>query len=214
MTKVTNVFNIYTKKQKELLICNIAIIVMECIGLVTCIGYGSVTGIFIYYTRDSNIVTGISSICLVLFLIKNYKKQIPKWIIMLRYIGTIGVTLTFIIVTAIFAPAVGSYYSMLISNEFKFQHLVCPLISFFSFVFLEDISEPITLKDNLLAVIPTITYAAVLVILNIVDFVDGPYPFFEVKNQSVLVSIVWASGILGICYLFGFLIRKLKNKRQ
>ena len=41
----------------------------------------------------------------------------------------------------------------------------------------------------------------------------GPYPFFEVYHQPVYVSVLWAVGLLGVNYLYAWLLWHLGGGR-
>ena len=51
--------------------------------------------------------------------------------------------------------------------------------------------------------------AAVILPLNILRVIVGPYPFFEVYHQPVYVSVLWAVGLLGVNYLYAWLLWRL-----
>ena len=42
---------------------------------------------------------------------------------------------------------------------------------------------------------------------------DRPYPFFEVYHQPVYVSVLWAVGLLGVNYLYAWLLWHLGGGR-
>jgi len=65
----------------------------------------------------------------------------------------------------------------------------------------------------MIGVIPTILYAIIIVILNIVRYIEGPYPFFRVYNQSIIVSIIWIVIIMGLVYFISYMLYKLHNRR-
>ena len=63
------------------------------------------------------------------------------------------------------------------------------------------------------ALLPTLAYAAVILPLNILRVIVGPYPFFEVYHQPVYVSVLWAVGLLGVNYLYAWLLWRLGGGR-
>lgn len=78
-------------------------------------------------------------------------------------------------------------------------------------MFLEEGGKP-GKKLKRLAIIPTILYAVVLIILNAVGAVVGPYPFLMVRNQPIWASILWFVLIVGMGYAFVHLIAKIKRE--
>ena len=109
-----------------------------------------------------------------------------------------------------------NYNFLLFKNELLYHHLLCPILSIITFIFFDEI-ETYNLKENIFSLSFTIIYAIVLIILNIVKIVDGPYPFLQIYNQSIIMSIVWAITILVITYIIALILRKLQyrnNKRR
>ena len=72
---------------------------------------------FKYYTVDSNIILGISSFILVIYeilLLKNKIKKIPNNILVIKHIGVVGVTLTFLVTLLFLAPTISTgFFSFL-----------------------------------------------------------------------------------------------------
>ena len=72
--------------------------------------------------------------------------------------------------------------------------------------------DKLNIKNSFISLIPTVIYSIVLIILNIVNVVDGPYPFLKVCNQSVLTSILWVIIIYAIVFVVSHFLRTLHNK--
>ncbi len=202
------------KKRKISLFLNILIIIFEIIGLIITYKKNGRVGIE-YYTEDSNIIALLTSSIFVLFLLTN--KKIPKFLKQLKYISTICLSVTLLVVIFILAPMYNFNYNFLLfKNELLYHHLLCPILSIITFIFFDEI-ETYNLKENIFSLSFTIIYAIVLIILNIVKIVDGPYPFLQIYNQSIIMSIVWAITILVITYIIALILRKLQyrnNKRR
>ena len=64
-----------------------------------------------------------------------------------------------------------------------------------------------------MALLPTLVYALVLVILNLAKLVDGPYPFLKVYQQPVYMSCIWVLAILGGAYLIAALLARMLNRK-
>ena len=94
------------------------------------------------------------------------------------------------------------------TNTFLVFHTICPILSFISYVFYEEGS-----KNKYLGLIFTIIYSVILIVLNLLDLIVGPYPFLEVKKQSILMVSTWGLIILGGSYLIGVLIYKLNKQK-
>lgn len=194
------------KKNKELII-NIIYIICESIGiLITCNTLHKFQ--FEYYTLDSNLFAFIIGVIYVLYINRN--KKIPRWLQLTRMISVMGLTLTFLVVLFILLPAYNFNFKFMFLGANFFLHLLCPLLLLYIYIFI-DKKKKLSNKELLICLIPTIIYAAILIILNILRIVDGPYFFLKVYNQSPIVSLLWFIFIIIFVYLIGFTINKIKK---
>jgi hypothetical protein len=195
-------------KKKIDLILNIAIVVMEIIATTLSITRNGLA-LFQFYTEDSNMFAGLVYLIYSYYLIK--KKDIPEWLNILKFTATCILMVTFLVVIFVLAPIMnGGYVVFLLYGSMLYQHLLCPIVLFVSYVFLEK--HNITNKYLYYSLITTIIYAIVSVILNILKFINGPYPFLHVYNQPVFVSILWIIGILGGAYLIALSIKEITKR--
>jgi len=198
-------------KRKTLILINILIIIFEIIALFLSakeFGYK----LFTYYTQYSNILALISSVLLLIYLFKN---RIPKWLKFFRYIVAHLLTMTFLIVAFVLVPmlvyVLGSKgFMMFTYGSMLYHHLLCPILFFVSFILLEK-GCPITKKDPVYVQIPTCIYGITMIILNILQLVDGPYPFFRVLHQPVYITTLWMLFIIAISYFVGLKIYKISK---
>ena len=201
--------------KKLLLLCTSIVVVLEAVGFAMSVKEFGV-GLFQYYTQDSNLMVLVSSLLLLVFLLKG---EIPRWLHLFRYWSVIATTITLAVVLLVLAPmeslrsGFDGFLYMIFYKSRTFHHFICPSLTAVSFCLLER-GEMLTRKDTLWAMIPTGVYAAVLIVLNLVDMIVGPYPFLEVKNQPVIASVFWAIGIFGVAYGVGALIGKLSNCKK
>lgn len=185
---------------KKSFICNILLVILELIGFYFVIfKTGRIS--LLMYTIDSNILCLITS---TLFIIFYLSKKDNKLIHTLRFITTLSLTITFIIASTLLSFTSG-FYNMMINGEFIYFHLLCPIISFISFGF-ERYS--VTLKEMLLVPLITIIYGVFVLILNILKVVEGPYPFFLVYQNELVITIVSLVLIIVGVYLISFLLYK------
>ena len=194
------------RKYEVSIILNASIIILEIIGLF--LAYESIKAIDLsYYTIDSNIFLLISCI---LYLI--YRNRSSKVLSLLKYSSTLSVLVTFLVVVLVLLPMLDFNFSFLfLEHGGLFLHLLCPLMAFVSFVFFETHDIDNTLKNNLRALYFTIVYAAILISLNILKIVDGPYPFLKVYEQSVFASIIWIIAILGGTFVLSKILLSLNE---
>ncbi len=201
---------------------NICITVMEVIasiigGVLHLKDYG--LKIFIFYTQDSNLFLFVTCVIMTIMqaqILWGKRKGVPLWAQRLKYMATCGVSLTFLVVIFILIPLAGmdSIVDKLFTEAKLYHHFLCPILAFLSFVVLEKQPE-IHFIDTLYALIPTAIYAIIMTIFNITHVVEGPYPFFKVYEQGVLMSCVWCTTILVTAYGIAvgvYYLNKIKKK--
>ena len=195
--------------RKTCIALNISIILMEIIGFILNFCESGRVAVE-FYTEQSNILALISSSIFLFFLLT--KKATPKWVVWLKYISTLGLAVTFLVTVTILTPMYEFRYDyLLFHNALLFQHTLCPIAGVICFVFFDKI-EKLSLKDVFISLVWTIFYAALMIILNILGVIRGPYPFLRVMEQPVLVSIIWVIVIFGMAFLLSSGIRWSKNR--
>ncbi len=188
---------------KKDIMFNIAIIVMEVIGLTM----EFITGknFFIYYTVNSNIIALLAA---VVYLV--CRKQCTRFSVVMRYTATCALTLTMLVVLFVLMPMhvkSGTALSYIVGWDSTFVHVLCPVASFISFVVFEDNTE-LKAGDMKFPIGYTIIYGVILIILNITGRVYGPYNFLRVYEQPVWASVLWTIVIFGAAALISWLVQK------
>ena len=170
------------KDLKVSLIINSIIVILVLLGIIFMMtGFKfmantetlSLTGLelFRYYTVDSNAFVGIASLLFIIYeilIINNKKKEIPKYVYILKYMGTVAVTLTFIVTMFYLAPTYGSNFWFLYQNSNLFFHLIVPILSFVSYVFFEkiDLNIKYTIYGTSTMIIYGIFYAVNILMID------------------------------------------------
>jgi len=189
-------------KKKLALIINIIIIIVELLAFGKNLLVEHNIAIE-YYTNDSNILALISSILFIIFYNKN--KEFVKDI---RFIATSCLTVTLLVVIFILSPMYEFNYKLLMfTDNFFILHTLAPILSIISYVALEDRSN-----KNYLCLAFTTLYAIIMIVLNVLNIVDGPYPFLKVNTQDILVSLLWGIIIIGGSYLISLCLNLLNKK--
>lgn len=176
---------------------------------------------FRYYTYCSNFLAIFESLVFAGAVAKVIKEgegyKINRFNYMFQYIVTIALTLTILIVFTVLMPLYGKgaleHYVTGHIRSLSF-HFINPILSIVVFILSRDLYV-IKKKDMFLAVVPTLIYAGILLVLNIMKLIDGPYAFLKVYDQPVYMSIIWIIIILGIAFLLSFIYYKIniyKNK--
>ncbi len=223
-------------KRKIAYYLNCSLVLLGLIGTIISI-YGMGIEFFEYYTQDSNFICFVISIVYV-FVERGCLKEanslkegndanksgqeavnvdfnLKDWLLRLRFLATSMVMLTFLIVIFVLAPmfeGLTGYYIMFTRGANSMFHLLCPLISFISFVFFEC-GRRISFKDCLIGLAPTLVYAIVTVILNYFYIIRGPYPFLYVHEQSLLASVLWLFAIILIAFIITIVLKFFYNLR-
>ena len=143
-----------------------------------------------------------------------YFMEKAVWLKKLKFMATSCLLLTFLTVVFVLAPmnGEGGLYMLLCTSSMLYHHLLNPMAALLSYLLLER--EPhLPRSDVRWALLPTLAYAAVILPLNILRVIVGPYPFFEVYHQPVYVSVLWAVGLLGVNYLYAWLLWRLGGGR-
>lgn len=201
-------------KKTMSLILNCAIIVLETIPFLPAFMSCNFSGL-IFYTQDSNLFAFITStICVVSSIICFIKKENhwPLWVKLLKFMSTCCLFVTFLVVICVLAPMAGKggYAALLLKGNMLYHHFICPVLAIISFVFFEN-GIALPKKSILIALIPTLLYAIILIILNISHTLVGPYPFLHVYEQPVYMSILWGILILGAALGIAFIVWKLNS---
>lgn len=202
------------------LIINAAIVVLEIIASIVRFSY-SKDSLFVFYTRDSNLILMIASLILMTFEIIKLKKDtvIPRWVYFLKFMAVGLTTITFIVVVFILCPlmfnqyGIKSFYQLLCTRDMLYHHLLCPILAFVSFVFFEK-NQKIRIKNCIIALIPTLLYGAIMIVLVLLHKINPPYPFLDVYHQPIYMSIIWIIVIFGASFGIYVLLSFLQSYRR
>ncbi len=137
--------------------------------------------ILIYYTQLSNLAATASALFLVILGHR-------PWIAALRYLSTCMLVLTFFVTLFVLIPMGGSPKKLLFSGNGPYHHLLCPVLGTISYIGFEGHCDS---RMVLLPVIVTLVYGLIMLALNALRKVDGPYPFFRVHHQPVWMTVLW-----------------------
>lgn len=110
---------------------------------------------FRYFTVLSNAFCAISALVMAIAQIGG---TVPSAVVTLKYMATVGVTVTLLTVFLFLGPTQGGY-GHLLKGDNLYMHLIGPLLAIVSFRFLERGRMP--LAAALLGVIPVMLYGAV-----------------------------------------------------
>lgn len=171
-------------------------------------------GMFKFFTVDSNILMGLSSL---IFTIYEYKllygkiKEIPKSIYLLKLIATTAVSITFIVVFLYLGPiSKGGIYSMLLNSNLFF-HLFIPVLSIITFMFYEK-TDKLNLKSTLYGLLPTILYSFYYLANILIHMKNGKvsstYDWYYFAQNGVWNSVIILPVMLLASYVICLLLWK------
>lgn len=209
------------RKRKAALLVNLAVVVLELVALVLAsTEHGQGWHMFRYYTEDSNtfaaLACGACAACQ--FRQLHSGAEIPRFARVLKYMAACCLTLTFVVVICVLGPldsraGENGYYHLLFSGLSSFSmHLLCPALVVGSFLFLEA-GPSLERRTILFAMLPTLVYAVIAIILNALRVMVGPYPFLQIYKQPFYATVLWALILLVGAGVLAWLVWRLKKQR-
>ena len=160
-----------------------------------------------FYTACINLFTGIVSLIFIVDLLID--NNISKFTFKLRYLSACGMLFTIIVVALVGAPNYNHYYDAFIRWNLFF-HLINPILSSMSFIFLENYYI-INVRDLLLTLIPTLVY---MLFYGLSVFY---FHYFKDFYRVALGGRYYITPVLGIIALIsyfhmGLVVNSLNNK--
>ncbi|MDO4815837.1 MAG: hypothetical protein Q4A83_04440 [Bacillota bacterium] len=168
------------------------------------------TGCFVFFTNDSNILAALCCLVLAPFNIKSIisgRDEIPQWVLLLKFVGTVAVTLTMMVVLLFLGPTQG--YGKMFTGVTLELHLICPLLAIISFCFFER-GIVLSKKQMLWGLVPTIVYGTVYLIM--VVFTEK-WPDFYGFNMGGFWYISYIA-LPAVTCVFALALRALHNKSE
>ncbi len=168
------------------------------------------TGCFVFFTNDSNILAALCCLVLVPFNIKALKSgrdEIPQWALTLKFIGTVAVSLTMLVVVFFLGPTQG--YGKMFSGVCLELHLICPLLAVISFCFLER-GLALSKKQTWWGVVPTLIYGTVYLVMVVFTEKWPDFYGFNIGGFWYISYVV----LPAVTYVIARGIRALHNKYE
>ncbi|MBR1629833.1 MAG: hypothetical protein IJ679_11305 [Lachnospiraceae bacterium] len=187
------------------LICNLLLFAMEVFAIRIQIRDLGWAGLRFYTILSNDLALLASGVYLVSAFFPTV--ALSSAAVLLRYIATCMLTLTFLIVLFVLAPldkkAGRDPKWNFVGGSTPVHHVFAPIVSFVSFVFFEPNAS---LRISYVWVVMGITlvYSLIILILNIKRVLVGPYAFFHVYEQPIWASAIWFLAIGALSYLLDF----------
>ena len=112
---------------------------------------------FRYFTVLSNAFCAIAAL---MMAVSQINGAVPRPVFLLKYMGTVSVTLTFMTVVLFLGPTQGGYRKWF-GGDFFYVHLVGPLLAILSFCLMER--RPMSFGTAMMGLIPMLLYGAVYI---------------------------------------------------
>ncbi len=106
-----------------------------------------------FFTAQSNVFCAVSALLVAAFRISG---AVPQWVLILKYVGTAAVTVTFLTVFLFLVPFLTGLKRALSGPDF-WLHLVCPLLAIVSYVGWDQPEAPFWVV--ILGMLPVLLYA-------------------------------------------------------
>ena len=196
------------------LILNICVFVITGICLIYSILFGGDGNmalehfsIFYFFTLQSNLFVAAVSLIMIPYNIKNIKNdtiKYPRWLLLLKYISTCAVGLTFVTVVCF----LGFIYTFtyVLSDANFFYHLITPLLAFFGLVLCEP--GKISKKEMFLGTLPMVIYGIVY-LLNVLVFKVWPDVYYFTFGGKLFMAPVSYAVMFGVTLAISYGIYKL-----
>lgn len=175
---------------------------------------------FQYFTNLSNLYTGIVSLIVFIYLIKNFKKDfvLPKWLRIVELTGVTSLMLTFFTVIFFLVPTYvakgNSFWDMYLYDMFFF-HFFNPLVALFIFLFLVK-GDKLTYKEDIYGMIPMMVYS-VFYSTFVLSGIWQDFYGFTFGGKYYLLPLVLPVMLLAtylISFLSSFIYNKIETKRE
>ena len=163
---------------------------------------------FRFFTTDANLLAAIGSLLVMICdiqILRGKRENVARAFTLLKYAGVVGLMLTFFTVLCLLIPIYG--IAMEWGGTGLHMHVLAPVLSFVSFVFLEQHTK-LSLSDAVIGILPVIIYGAVyflqvVVIKNWMDF----YAFNGGGRWYLIMPL-----IIAISFAMSLFVRFLRNK--
>ncbi len=128
-----------------------------------------------YFTTDSNLLAAAGSLVMVVLCAKRMKNpafSIPRWAVVLKFVGTVSVTITLLTVIFFLAPVawmkngIDRFFFFFRGNVFVL-HLSTPVLALVSLLCFER-GQMRTFRDALWGLVPTVAYSILYFIMVVI----------------------------------------------
>lgn len=149
---------------------------------------------FRFFTVLSNNLFAIAAL---MMAISQISGNVPQGILMMKYLGTMMVTLTFLTVLLFLGPTQGGYGKWFFERDFLYMHLIGPLLAILSFCLLER--RRLSFGNAMTGLVPVALYGAVYLYKVILAPEQRRWEDFYSFNRGGMWQIAGAAMLVGTC---------------
>ena len=166
---------------------------------------------FCFFTTDSNILSAIAAVVVVIFdikILRGKNKALPHVVELFKFVAVTSVILTFCTVMVLLVPVYGAERELL--GTAAYMHVGGPMLALLSFTLVEK-SIRLSVPETFLCLVPVVIYGAVYFVeVILIGVQNGGWPdFYSFNNNgSWMLTVVI---ILAATIAIGFLVRLLHN---
>jgi len=197
------------------LVCNLFVVIAYtycAIHFFTNSSLSSSIDYFRYFTNLSNLLMAVLCLIYIPFNIINIIKRKDSYPFILRifkFIGTIGVTITFLTVMFFLGPTQG--YSLMLQSDMIFMHLLNPVIALLGLLFFES-NEIFKWPYSILGISTVFVYGIVYCINVLGTKAWKDFYGLNINNMGVLMYFIFLAFTFGIVQGIYFLQKLIHNK--
>ncbi len=183
---------------------NIFVSVAEIVGFAFAVPQYGWNSLY-YYTLLSNaFALGVCVFCC--FAVWKH----PKTCCNLYFVVCTMLTFTFVAVSVGFFIA-GEVDLLFLQPSSLFHHVVCPVLALANFLLF--CPKELQFRWGVVAICATVLYGIVMIALNSIHVVVGPYFFFDLYTNGVLATIVYSLCMIAMSYISATLVFLAKTHK-
>ena len=147
-----------------------------------------------YFTTLSNLFCAAACLCVAAFRLTG---AVPRWVLILKYAGTVEVMVTFLTVMLFLGPSFG--YKNLLTGPDLWLHAVCPLLALVSYLAWDRTEGPLPLA--LLGALPVLLYGLMYLKKAVLEKTpekrwDDFYGFNRGSRWPLSFAVMLTAGVL------------------
>lgn len=184
-------------------------------------GSEAMYGIYYFkaFTVDSNVLSAIASLLLIIFLLKNKEGKLPKWLITFQFIAMVGVTITFLVTMFFLSPSFVIYTNNILATFFLYEgtlfllHFLNPIIAAIIFYLIKR-EDKYTIKHAFLGMTTIILYSFFYIPFvltgvwqDFYGFTFGGYIYLAPISTIVMYLIIFLVSLIYIKTYNKFIIK-------